>query len=110
MNFTGYIRPICLANPIEPDYVNTNVVVTGWGKTTTNSNLSPVLRKATVPVISNNECRATYGGIVTNKIMCTSGYSYTGTCKVYDTFNSFLYVSFHLFYLYKCIRVMVEGR
>ena len=74
-----------MANPIEPDYVNTYVVITGWGKTTGTGNYSvysPVLRKTTVPVISNNECRAVYGNIVTSKIMCTSGLYSGEICRV----------------------------
>ncbi|EFX82344.1 hypothetical protein DAPPUDRAFT_49170 [Daphnia pulex] len=83
VTFSRYIRPICLPSTVEPDYVNQNVVVTGWGSSTTrgNSSLSPVLRKATVPVISNAECRSIYKGIITSKVMCTSGSSYRGTCN-----------------------------
>ena len=91
----GYIRPTCLANPIEPDYVNTNVVVTGWGKITGKGNYSvysPVLLKTTVPVISNNECRAVYSNIVTSKIMCTSGSNYRGMCRVSEFNSKFNYI------------------
>jgi secreted trypsin-like serine protease len=32
--------------------------------------------------VSNAECRSVYKGIITSKIMCTSGSSYRGTCNI----------------------------
>ncbi|EFX72708.1 hypothetical protein DAPPUDRAFT_215874 [Daphnia pulex] len=82
VTYTQYIRPITLANSSEPNHVNDNVTVAGWGSTFDGSlSGSSTLRKATVPVITNNECKLTYGNIVSDKIICTSGKNYRGTCN-----------------------------
>jgi hypothetical protein len=44
--------------------------------------MSSVLHKMAVPVISNNECKTTYGNNITEEIICTSGANKTGTCFV----------------------------
>ncbi|XP_046448014.1 brachyurin-like [Daphnia pulex] len=83
VKYSQYIRPVCLSisGIDEPDYVNEMVTVTGWGTTYDGSpRMSPVLHKMTVPVISNNDCRATYGDNITDDIMCTSGANNMGTC------------------------------
>jgi hypothetical protein len=44
--------------------------------------MSPVLHKMTVPVISNNDCKITFGDNITDDIMCTNGANNMGTCIV----------------------------
>lgn len=44
--------------------------------------ISSVLRKANVKVISNDECSKYYDGVITSSIVCTSGADYRGTCGV----------------------------
>ncbi|EFX82246.1 hypothetical protein DAPPUDRAFT_49162 [Daphnia pulex] len=85
VTFSQYIRPICLASSTEPDYINEPATVAGWGFTSdgnsSSASLSPVLRKVTVPVISNSVCSDTYPGMITEKIICTSGANRSGPCK-----------------------------
>nr|CAH0103335.1 unnamed protein product [Daphnia galeata] len=81
--YTQYIRPVCLASSSEPSYDNSQVTVAGWGTTSDgSSNLSPVLREVTVPVISNSQCSSFYGTLfITNKVMCTNGVLNRGPCN-----------------------------
>lgn len=83
VTYTQYIRPVCLATSNEPSYVNSPVTVAGWGTTSDGSSTpSPVLREATVPVISNTQCRNYYGSaVVTSQVMCTSGMLSRGPCN-----------------------------
>ena len=51
------------------------------------ASLNPLLRKVTVPVISNVECSSTYGStVVTDKIICTSGANNRGICTVRNNY------------------------
>lgn len=70
-----------LGAPVEVDTVGvvesspppgSSSTIIGWGRTSSapNSSLSQVLRQANVPVVSNDECNAEYGGIITDDIMC----------------------------------------
>lgn len=54
--------PICLPRPPPPpvttnDYAGVVGTVTGWGYTMEDGELSAILRKASVLVMSNDECR-----------------------------------------------------
>ncbi|EFX82218.1 hypothetical protein DAPPUDRAFT_33543, partial [Daphnia pulex] len=82
VTYTQYIRPVCLATSTEPDYASSPVTVTGWGTTYDGaSSLNSLLRKVSVPVITNAECSSTYGSnVVTDKIICTSGANSRGIC------------------------------
>ncbi len=50
-------------------------VIIGWGRTSPapNAGLSPILLQAEVPVVSNEDCNAEYGGIITDEMLC-AGY------------------------------------
>ena len=47
-----------------------------------NGPLSPTLRETTSTVISNANCAAVYGGIVTGNTICSSGVGGKGICPV----------------------------
>merc|ERR1711902_241157 len=61
----------------------TEVIIAGWGKTTDFSPAATNMQYAPVNVISNDECRQTYGSTITPGHICTTGGSGTesGTCN-----------------------------
>ncbi|XP_045899477.1 prostasin-like [Micropterus dolomieu] len=85
VNFTNYIRPVCLAANGSIFNAGTSCWVSGWGNIETNISLpSPKrLQEVSLPIVSNSDCNATYGGIITNNMICagvTQGGN--GTCDV----------------------------
>ncbi|XP_038590801.1 chymotrypsin-like protease CTRL-1 [Micropterus salmoides] len=83
VNFTNYIRPVCLAANGSIFNAGTTCWVSGWGNIETNISLpSPKrLQEVSLPIVSNSDCNATYGGIITNNMICagvTQGGN--GTC------------------------------
>ncbi|XP_046640853.1 chymotrypsin-like protease CTRL-1 [Daphnia pulicaria] len=81
VTFTQYIRPVCLAAPNGPSYAGDYATVAGWGRTSDGStSSSQVLRKVTVPVISNSLCQSYYSVPITESMMCTSGGNSNGIC------------------------------
>jgi len=55
----------------------TLTTVSGWGTTTSDGNVSNVLRKVQVPMVSNVACNAYYGGGITGRMAC-AGYAIGG--------------------------------
>jgi hypothetical protein len=49
---------------------NTMLTVSGWGTTNSGGSTSRYLRKVTVPVVTNANCYALYGGGITGRMMC----------------------------------------
>ncbi|XP_061689330.1 serine protease 33-like [Syngnathoides biaculeatus] len=70
VEFTTFIRPVCLASPDSDVPPGSESWVTGWGNIGTDVPLpSPqVLQEVTVPVISNSDCNNVYGTITSNMI------------------------------------------
>ncbi|ROL43969.1 Transmembrane protease serine 9 [Anabarilius grahami] len=73
VNFTNYIRPVCLAaeNSIFPS--GTSSWITGWGQTAAGVNLSypGTLQETVVPVVINSQCNDLLGaGVITDNMMC----------------------------------------
>uniref|UniRef100_A0A8C7XUU5 Peptidase S1 domain-containing protein n=1 Tax=Oryzias sinensis TaxID=183150 RepID=A0A8C7XUU5_9TELE len=69
VNFTNYIRPVCLAAKRSFFVDGLSCWVTGWGR------LCPPppqrLQQVSVPIVSNIQCNAAYGtGKVTTRMMC----------------------------------------
>ncbi|XP_026730236.1 brachyurin-like [Trichoplusia ni] len=88
------INPVCFTDVIQPinlpsvrdifnDFVDYNAVVSGYGITADGSFVSDnqVISSVTVPVITNNECRAFYANFITSSIICTSGAGGKGACR-----------------------------
>ena len=55
----------------------TIATVSGWGTTTSDGNVSNVLRKVTVPMVSTAACNSYYGGGITGRMAC-AGYAIGG--------------------------------
>ncbi|XP_034049372.1 testisin-like [Thalassophryne amazonica] len=66
INFTNYVRPICLASNSSLFYTNTTCWSTGWGQISSSEPLpSPFpLQEVQVPVIGNNQCNCSFHPII----------------------------------------------
>ncbi|XP_066521302.1 chymotrypsin-like protease CTRL-1 [Hoplias malabaricus] len=86
VNFTDYIRPICLASATSAFYNATNCWVTGWGNTGKDVPLPApqTLQQAKVPIIGSRECTCDYllegNNIITAQMIC-AGTKGKGTCQ-----------------------------
>uniref|UniRef100_A0A3P8S6M9 Peptidase S1 domain-containing protein n=1 Tax=Amphiprion percula TaxID=161767 RepID=A0A3P8S6M9_AMPPE len=70
VNFTDYIRPVCLAADGSVFPGGTSCWVTGWGNIQSGVALpSPQrLQEVNVPVVTNSDCSNSYSGITDNMI------------------------------------------
>jgi secreted trypsin-like serine protease len=83
VTFQNNIRPVCLPiqSRITNKFVGQSANVTGWGETSSeDSQLSPVLLEAEVPVLSNHACESTLLsvnptllGAITDNVLCAGG-------------------------------------
>lgn len=86
VNFQDHILPICL--PATPEFQKMSLpkyILTGWGKTETNT-LSDVLLKATVPRIDNVQCMQILQQqrlwiLLSDKQMCAGGKNLVDSCR-----------------------------
>ncbi|KAJ8399975.1 hypothetical protein AAFF_G00407050 [Aldrovandia affinis] len=73
VNFTDYIRPICLAASNSSFHKGTDSWITGWGDINEGVPLPfpQTLQEVEVPVVGNKECNCLYGvGSITNNMIC----------------------------------------
>jgi len=66
------IVPVCLPANNKYSFEGENATVAGWGTTSEGGAVSGVLRKVTVPVISNQDCntKTKYQGKITGNMLC----------------------------------------
>ncbi|XP_059481753.1 brachyurin-like isoform X2 [Neocloeon triangulifer] len=85
INITGpFINTIRLPKVSDGSrtFVNTNGVVSGWGKTSDAGTVTVQLNYVTIPVISNVNCSAVYGAeYIKPTMMCVSGANNKGICS-----------------------------
>ncbi|XP_057716663.1 transmembrane protease serine 9-like [Corythoichthys intestinalis] len=73
VNFTHYIRPICLAEATSTFFSGTDSWVTGWGNINEGVSLPfpENLMEVEVPVVGNRQCNCDYGpGRITDSMIC----------------------------------------
>ncbi|XP_024418524.3 coagulation factor XI isoform X1 [Desmodus rotundus] len=83
MNYTDFQRPICLPSKGDRDVIYTDCWATGWGYRKFRDKIQNTLQKVKIPLVTNTECQARYGGHrITNKMIC-AGYQDGGkdACK-----------------------------
>uniref|UniRef100_A0A8C2H4V9 Zgc:123295 n=1 Tax=Cyprinus carpio TaxID=7962 RepID=A0A8C2H4V9_CYPCA len=70
VNFSDYIRPVCLAAAGSTFAAGTESWVTGWGRL--QSEVSDILQEVTMPVVSNSDCANAYAGAlsITSNMIC----------------------------------------
>ena len=70
--YTNNIKPGCLPargfQDVSLGEVTLNAV--GWGKTNNGANISPVLNQLPVTLVSNEDCRKSYGDIIRDTNLC----------------------------------------
>uniref|UniRef100_A0A0A1WFI2 Transmembrane protease serine 6 n=1 Tax=Zeugodacus cucurbitae TaxID=28588 RepID=A0A0A1WFI2_ZEUCU len=70
VQFTSSVRPVCLPN-INHNFDNKDAIVAGWGLVKEGGVTSNYLQEATVPIISNRQCRETrYKSKITDVMLC----------------------------------------
>nr|XP_061813638.1 serine protease 33-like [Nerophis lumbriciformis] len=83
VNYTVYIRPVCLAAPDTFVGAGTDIWITGWGRINEGVDLpSPqTLREVDAPVVCNEECNESYGFITSNMICAGVPEGGRGSCQ-----------------------------
>ncbi|KAF2899149.1 hypothetical protein ILUMI_07028 [Ignelater luminosus] len=80
VRFSDRIYPIPLAT--HRTDANRKLTVSGWGKTSDTSAISPTLKYVELNTISNNECAGVYGSrVVINETLCCRGNPHHSTCS-----------------------------
>ncbi|XP_040918369.1 cationic trypsin-like [Toxotes jaculatrix] len=71
VEFTNYIKPVCLASEGSVFAAGTTCWVTGWGNVQSDVSLPfpQRLQEVTVPIVSNSQCNSVYG-IITSNMIC----------------------------------------
>jgi secreted trypsin-like serine protease len=80
----GAVATLPIATPSMGNWTGSAAWVTGWGKNSaTQSSFSrkDILQEASVKVISNTECAATYGSAITDNMLCTKFASKKSVCS-----------------------------
>ncbi|XDV13434.1 hypothetical protein PO909_001836 [Leuciscus waleckii] len=71
VNFSDYIKPVCLAAAGSIFVGGTESWVTGWGTISSKEIQFPdILQEAQTPVVNNFECDVANGGIITDNLIC----------------------------------------
>ncbi|XP_072522724.1 mast cell tryptase isoform X2 [Salminus brasiliensis] len=86
VNFTDYIRPICLASNSSTFFSATSCWVSGWGNIGKNVTLPApqTLQEVEVPVVGNRQCKCMYlpikDAVITAQMIC-AGKQNKGACQ-----------------------------
>ncbi|XP_047998084.1 brachyurin-like [Leguminivora glycinivorella] len=81
--FSSQIQPVALpSGEVNMDFAGYQALASGFGMTSDDNDIEllQTLSSVTVPVISNAECAAVYGGFILSQHLCTSGAGAKGTC------------------------------
>ncbi|XP_059374207.1 serine protease 30-like [Carassius carassius] len=71
VDFSDYIRPVCLAAAASVFTAGTESWVTGWGQLQSEDTQgSDILQELMIPVVSNSDCDNAYGGSITSNMIC----------------------------------------
>jgi len=93
-HYTAHIKPGCLPARGFQDISLGEITLSavGWGKTNNGANISPVLNQLPVILVTNEDCRKSYGDIIRDTNLCAQGEEGTGTCQG-DSGSSLQYLS-----------------
>lgn len=81
--FSSQIQPVALpSGEVNMDFTGYQALASGYGMTSDAEDveLLQTVSSVTVPVISNAECAAVYGGFILSQHICTGGVGGRGTC------------------------------
>jgi len=79
LQYTNCIQPVRL-RCIPGNLAGQRTTAIGWGATFTGGGVVPNLRHVNLTVITNAQCRAVFGNIITDCIICTDGNGPRSTC------------------------------
>ncbi|RWS20347.1 hypothetical protein B4U80_09542, partial [Leptotrombidium deliense] len=80
-NGLGSTNCICLPSPTT-NYTGNDVITAGWGRTNKNNdNTASILQYATIKVVSDSDCSATYGSSYDSKTMMCAYASGKSSCN-----------------------------
>ena len=75
LNARTDIVPICLPPSGSRDsYVGDKAIAIGWGRTSEGGSSSNTLRKVSLPILSNLDCKSSYGNIVRDNMVCAGSF------------------------------------
>ncbi|XP_061718239.1 brachyurin-like [Cydia pomonella] len=83
LKFPAQIQPVALpSGEVNMDFTGYQALASGYGMTSDAEDveLLQTVSSVTVPVISNAECAAVYGGFILSQHICTGGVGGRGTC------------------------------
>ncbi|KAK9977231.1 hypothetical protein ABG768_019052 [Culter alburnus] len=73
VNFSDYIKPVCLAAAGSVFSAGTESWVTGWGRLQYGGQIPDTLKEVTIPIVNNTDCDKAYEGInisITSNMIC----------------------------------------
>ncbi|KAI7812319.1 hypothetical protein IRJ41_022599 [Triplophysa rosa] len=70
VDFTNYVRPVCLAAAGSVFGGGTETWVTGFGTMQTGGTLADKLREVMIPIVNNSDCNKAYSGFITSNMIC----------------------------------------
>ncbi|KAM9330236.1 chymotrypsinogen A-like [Gastrophryne carolinensis] len=74
VTFNNFVFPVCLANATDVFAAGEKCVTTGWGDTNDLTIGSPgALQQAYLPLLSNTQCKMTWGSYIYTSMMCAGG-------------------------------------
>ncbi|XP_016100908.1 suppressor of tumorigenicity 14 protein homolog [Sinocyclocheilus grahami] len=70
VNFSDYIRPVCLSTANSTFDAGTESWVTGWGRLQPGGQFPKILQEVMIPVVSKSDCKNVYGWFFTRNMIC----------------------------------------
>lgn len=80
IDFTDRIQPVRLPNSNDL-FVNSVVIASGWGLTSTNGKHATQLQWAPLRIINNNECANYYNLMIRSSVICAQGNQKESVCN-----------------------------
>ncbi|XP_051745389.1 testisin-like isoform X2 [Ctenopharyngodon idella] len=74
VNFSDYIRPVCLAAAGSVFDAGTESWVTGWGRLQSGGQVPDTLQEVMIPIVNNSDCFKAYGEFnisITSNMICS---------------------------------------
>jgi len=72
VQYSRTIQPICLPwTMLGETFQGRTITASGWGTTSSGGSASPVLRKVDLPMLTTQQCRNYYQGMITDNMICT---------------------------------------
>ncbi|XP_048012636.1 trypsin-2-like [Megalobrama amblycephala] len=70
LNFSDYIKPVCLSAAGSVFAGGAESWVTGWGTLQSEGQAANILQQVMLPIVNNSDCNNAYGGGITSNMIC----------------------------------------